>query len=104
LKIGTFIMGGLAGAAIVMIMKKQSMASIGRFVNLLTNLRPNSASSNAGMQGLSLVFGNAGASSQPSQSGQQSGGIEQVKQLVAKDEQVKQEVNKILQQNNEPTI
>lgn len=106
MKIGSFVMGGLAGAALVMLMKNQTVTSITSGINQLVKQRANKAASNAKLQGLKLAFGNADAAADDSASasGHSAGGIEQVKQLAAKDAQVKEETNRILQQNNESTI
>lgn len=106
MKIGTFVMGGLAGAALVMLMKNQTVTSMAGGINQMLKQRANNAASKVKQQGLTLAFGSADAAdgNASSGSGYSSGGIEEVKQLAAKDAQAKQEANKILQQNNQPTI
>lgn len=112
MKLGAFIIGGLAGAAVVMLLRNQSVTAMTGGVSQMLK----SSSGKAGkalMQGLNVRFGDRASSSssqtqtsadhQAASSGD-SESFEQLKNIVSKDEQLKKDVNDIFEQNKQPLI
>lgn len=117
MKLGAFLLGGIAGAAAVMLIRKQSMASMAGGVSRMMKSWNGSKRDTQG-KALSLLFGRGGeAAADSGQSGHsashaktsqapeaEESGIGQIAQIVSEDEGVKKEINEILEQNDQPRL
>jgi len=104
MKLRAFIIGGIAGAATVMLLRKQSVNAMVGGVSQM--LKTGKAGQIFG-QGLNFRFGNRDSSSPESRQSSEhseesngSGAYEQLSNMVSNDEQVQKEVNEILKQNS----
>ena len=86
MRIGAFILGGIAGAATVMLLRKQSVATM---AGGLSQLLKGASKKDSPGKGLGNLFG---------------GGMKQIEQLASKDGKVKHEINEVLGQNEQPLI
>jgi len=114
MKISAFVLGGIAGAATVMLLRKQSMASMAGGMSQMMKSWSGSKRDSQG-KALSLLFGGksgdwAGTTASTSgHSGDKThasgeSGIEQIAHIASKDDSVKKEINEILEENEEPQI
>ncbi|WP_276351721.1 hypothetical protein [Cohnella caldifontis] len=109
MKLGTFLLGGLAGAAVVMIMRSQSMTAMSNGMGQMWKQRMNDMKENVLEKGMNVKFGSGamqdmfqmkGNASQ-SAAGSHTGGLEEVSRLASKDSEVKREVNEILHESGQ---
>lgn len=104
MKFGTFVLGGLAGAAVVMLMQSRTMTAVTGGMGMMWKQRMNNWKENAIEKGLNVKFG----ASQGKGSGDHhfssadsaSAGLKQVEELASKDPHVKKEINDILHENS----
>ena len=107
MKIGTFVMGGLAGAAIVMLIQRNQMMSAVT-ANVGTNLkrRMSDMKDDAIEKALNMKFASSFTRSKDSAS-HKSGfssadrDLDDVKNLIAQDPKVSEQVNEILEHNSQ---
>jgi hypothetical protein len=111
MRLGTFVLGGLAGAAVVMMMRNRTMTAMTGGIGQMLKQRVNDVKENALDKGMSVKFGGGilGALAKNGSSGGRnispsSGGLEQVEHLASKDPKVKQEINEILNENSHQHI
>ncbi|TJY44372.1 hypothetical protein E5161_03045 [Cohnella pontilimi] len=118
MRLGTFVMGGLAGAALcMMIQRNRNMSAIADGVGQMLRQRMSDMKENVMQKGIDLKFsgGFLGSSSGKSNSHHagssnsavsKSGtaGLDEVEHLASRDPHVKQEINEILSQNNQHSI
>lgn len=114
MKLSAFVLGGIAGAAAVMLLRKQSLASMAGGLSQM--MKDRSSGSMKGTQGkaLSLLFGSGGsetgtakgghAASKQHASEEEDSGIEEIVRIASEDEGVKKEINEILKQSEQPQI
>ncbi|BBI33168.1 hypothetical protein [Cohnella abietis] len=114
MKIGTFVMGGLAGAAVVMmIQRNQMMSAVAAGVGHNLKERMSGMKDNAIEKGLNMKFAssfknatdnrsNTGSKSKQSSSSYESG-LDEVEKLARQDPDVSDEINSILEQNGHHT-
>ncbi|MFD0670455.1 hypothetical protein [Cohnella sp. GCM10027633] len=109
MKIGTFVMGGLAGAAIVMLIQRNQMmsavaASMGQSVkNRMSDVKDEMLG-----KALNMKFGGfsgRGSSDRSERaSGSDEGDMSRVSLLASKDPEVTEQINAILEQNGQDRI
>ncbi len=124
MKLSAFVLGGIAGAAAVMLLRKQSLASMAGGMSQMMKGWSSGSKRDSQGKALSLLFGSGGGSdTSTSKSGQaasqsqashnshtsrashaEESGIEQIAQIASKDDSVKKEINEILEQNEQPQI
>jgi len=110
MKISAFVLGGIAGAAAVMLLRKQSFSALAGGMSQM--MRGGEAKKGLRGMPLSVLFGSGGGSEKSStgkESAASSGsspepGIERIAHIASKDEGVKKEINEILEQNDQPQI
>lgn len=111
MKIGSFVIGGLAGAAIVMmIQRNQMMSTLAAGIGQSMKQRANDVKENAIEKALNMKFAssfkratnNTLNTNNASQS--HTGGLEEVEKLAYQDPSVSKEINAILEQNGEQRI
>lgn len=109
MKIGTFVMGGLAGAAIVMLVRRNQMLSaVAASVGQSMKSRMNEAKDEVIGRALNMKFG--GFSSRSSShraehdSDAESSSLSRVSQLASQDPKVTSQINAILEQNGQDRI
>jgi hypothetical protein len=111
MKISTFVIGGLAGAAIVMMIRRNPMmsnaaASVGQ--NLKS--RMGEMKDDAIEKALNMKFASSFRKSSDSgtrvnhSSSSHGGGLDEVEKLVAQDPEVSSEINSILKENGQHRI
>lgn len=113
MKLGAFVLGGIAGAAAVMLLRKQSFASMAGGMSQMMKSWGGSSMRDSQGKALSLLFGSGGgaaatksgqSASKPQASHGEESGIEQIARIASKDESVKKEINEILEQNEQPQL
>jgi hypothetical protein len=112
MRLGTFVMGGLAGAALcMMVQRNRNMSAIADGVGQMLKQRMNDMKEDVMQKGIDLKFSNGfmGSSSGKSNrnsSGFKSGtdGLDEVEHIASHDPHVKQEINEILHQNEQHRI
>ena len=112
MKFGAFLLGGIAGAAAAMLLRKQSLASMAGGMSRMMKSRGGSSAWDSRGKAISLLFGGGGeAASKSGQSESHSeapdageSGMEHIARIVSKDEGVKKEINEILEQNGQPHL
>lgn len=113
MKLSAFVLGGIAGAATVMLLRKQSFASVAGGMSRMMKTWGGESDRNSKGKALSLMFGsgshssaaNSGQSGEKTQStGEEGAGIEKIARMASEDESVKNEINEILEQNEQPQI
>ncbi len=115
MKIGTFVMGGLAGAAIVVwIQRNQMMSAIAsgmgqsmknRASNIKDELVGRAMTKFGGMSSFSSKRSESGHSAGDGHAFQSEGGdLGKVSQLASQDPEVSKEINAILEQNGQGRI
>jgi hypothetical protein len=117
MKIGTFVIGGLAGAAIVMmIQRNQTMSAIATTVGHNMKRRMNDMKDDAIEKAFNMKFASSfkrekdkdhhSASSSFSSSRSSSHGedLDEVQKLIAQDPEVSDEINSILEENGQHRI
>lgn len=111
MKIGSFVLGGIAGAAIVMmIQRNQMMSTIAAGLGNNMKQRMNNVKDDAIEKALNMKF--ASSFNRSSNSGKnaskfsqsQTGGLDEVEKLAYQDPSVSKEINAILEQNGEQRI
>lgn len=110
MKLRAFIIGGIVGAATVMLLRKQPVNAMVDGVSQM--LKTNSGKvSQVFRQGLNFRFAGRdssarsdGQTSEQSDASSGSGAYAQLSDMLSSDEQVKKEVNEILKQNDQPTM
>lgn len=111
MKIGTLVMGGLAGAAIVMmIQRNQMMSAVAAGVGQGMKRRMSNMKEDAIEKALNMKFASSfkrtldnKPTEQKSTQGH-SGGLDEVEKLAYQDPQVTKDVNEILEQNGQNQI
>ncbi|MCD9021236.1 hypothetical protein [Cohnella silvisoli] len=111
MKIGTFVIGGLAGAAVVlMIQRNQMMSAVTAGVGQNLKHRMNMMKDDAIEKALNMKFASSfrrsadiGRKTSKSSSMNEVG-LGDVEKLIAQDEDVSHEVNSILEQNGQHRI
>jgi hypothetical protein len=111
MKIGTFVIGGLAGAAIVMmIQRNQMMSTVAGNVRQNLKSRMGEMKDDAIEKALNMKFASSFRKASDSDrhannsSSSRAGGLDEVEKLVAKDPGVSSEVNSILEENGQHRI
>lgn len=109
MKIGTFVMGGLAGAAIVMmIQRNQMMSAVAASMGHSVKSRINDMKGEMIGKAMNMKFGgfSGRAPSQRSEhdSGSEESDLSRVSLLASKDPQVTEQINAILEQNGQDRI
>jgi len=106
MKIGTFVIGGLAGAAVVMmIQRNQKMSAITASVGSNLKQRMNGMKDDAIEKALNMKFASSFTRSKDSAShsrgfSSSEGELDDVKNLIAQDPEVSEQVNEILKHNS----
>jgi hypothetical protein len=111
MRIGTLVLGGLAGAAIVMMIQRNQMMSSAA-ANMGQNMkrRMNNMKDDAIEKALNMKFASSfGRTSDMGQKSHKSsqahdGGLDQVEKLASQDPDVSKEINSILEQNRQHQI
>jgi hypothetical protein len=105
MKFGTFLLGGLAGAAVVMLMRSRTMAAMSGGMGQMWKPSWSGMKENLLEKGLNVKFGSGSASgsfqSKNPSSPSNAGGLEEVGRLASKDPGVKHQVNEILHENGQ---
>ncbi|RKP57085.1 hypothetical protein D7Z26_03625 [Cohnella endophytica] len=116
MKLGAFIIGGLAGAAVVMVMRRNRMMSaVASGVGSNLKRRMSGMKDDAIEKALNMKFASSfkrasdndrhsAASESTASADNRSGGLDDVKNFVARDPQLNEQVNKILEENGEHRI
>ncbi|RED60483.1 hypothetical protein [Cohnella lupini] len=111
MKIGSFVMGGLAGAAVVMmIQRNQMMSAVAAGVGHNLKQRMNDVKGDAIEKALNMKFASSfkrasdGENKHERSSSSREGGLDEVEKLVAQDPGVSDEINSILEQNGQQRI
>jgi hypothetical protein len=131
MKIGTFVMGGLAGAAVVMMMRRnQNMSSITNGMGQMMKQRMNDVKENVIQRGIDLKFSNGSMGSSSNKNSKSSNssnsnnssnnnnnsnkqsasfksktdGLDKVEDIASRDPHVKHEINDILEENGQHRI
>jgi hypothetical protein len=111
MRIGTFVIGGLAGAAIVMmIQRNQMMSAVAAGVGHSLKQRMSGMKEDAIEKALNMKF--ASSFKRPSESERNSrksstsdgAGLDQVEKLIAQDPEVSKEINSIMNLNGQHRI
>lgn len=103
MRIGTLVMGGLAGAAIVMmIQRNQMMSAVAAGVGQSLKQRMGGMKDDAIEKALNMKFASSFNARKPSQA--DAGALDQVNKLIAQDPEVSKEVNSIMEQNGQHRI
>ncbi|TFE29962.1 hypothetical protein [Cohnella luojiensis] len=111
MKIGSFVMGGLAGAAVVMmIQRNQMMSAVAASVGHNLKHRMNDMKVDAIEKALNMKFASSfkratdSVSHKVQNSSSHGGGLDEIEKIVAQDPSVSHEVNAILEQNGQQRI
>lgn len=111
MKIGTFVMGGLAGVAIVMLIQRNQMmsavcASMGQSMkNRMGDMRDEMIGKALGSKFVNnLMTRSSASSSKEQQSGSEHADLSQISLLASKDPEVTNQINAILEQNGQNRI
>lgn len=114
MKLGTFLLGGLTGVAVVMMMRNnRTMNAVAGGIGQMMKQRVSDIKETALEKGMSVKFGGGMMSGMAS--GNRSGGdrhaspssgqgLDQVERLASQDPKVKNEINEILNQNGHSHI
>ncbi len=103
MRLGTFVLGGLAGAAVVMLMQNRTMVAVTNGFGQMFRQRMNQVKETAIEKGLNVKF-NGGmfqGAGMKNASAHSAGGLDQVKHLASRDSHVKHEVNENLSENGQ---
>lgn len=104
MKIGTFVMGGLAGAAIVMmIQRNQMMSAVAASMGQSVKSRLNDVKNELVGRALNMKF-DGFSSKSASSSEKDEGGLSRVSQIASQDPEVTEQINAILEQNGQDRI
>ncbi len=111
MKIGSFVMGSLAGAAIVMmIQRNQMMSAVAANVGENVKQRMSSMRDDAIEKALNMKFASSfkrawdSARNESKYSSSHDGGLDEVEKLAHRDAEVSREINSILEQNGQHRI
>jgi hypothetical protein len=111
MRIGTFVIGGLAGAAIVMmIQRNQMMSAVAAGVGHSLKQRMSGMKEDAIEKALNMKFvsslkrSSENERSSRNSSSSDEGGLDQIEKLVSQDSGVSNEINSILEQNGQHRI
>ncbi len=111
MKIGSFVIGGLAGVAVVMmIQRNQMMSAVAAGVGHNLKRRMNDMKDDAIEKALNMKFASSfkratdKVSHQGHSSSSREGGLDEVEKLIAQDSEVSDEINSILEQNGQQRI
>ncbi|MCC3373483.1 hypothetical protein [Cohnella sp. REN36] len=111
MKIGTFIAGGLAGAALVMLMRRGRMPMMAGQVGRMLKHRMSDMKEGAVGRMMNMGWSDTGESRHRESSRREShrasserGGLAEVAHLASQDASVKREVNDILDQSGQHSI
>ncbi|GIO11718.1 hypothetical protein J19TS2_12730 [Cohnella xylanilytica] len=114
MKIGTFVLGGLAGAALVMVMQRNGrLSAMAGSVGQQMRSRMGGMKEDAIGKMLNMRFGGSRSSSGGDASASRrnnasdaakSGGLDEIAHLASQDSEVQQQVNEILDQNGQHRI
>jgi len=113
MKIGTFVMGGLAGAAVVMMIRRsRTMSAVAESMGKNMRHRMSGMKEDMISKALNMKFGSSSKRARTdadhhdhdSSHSFRSDALSQVKQLAAKDAEVSKEINHILEQNGQHQI
>ena len=99
MRLGAFVLGGLAGAAVVMLMQNRTRVAVANGIGQMFRQRMNQVKETAIEKGLNVKFN--GGMFQGTAAKNSAGGLDQVKHLASRDSQVKNEVNEILSENGQ---
>jgi hypothetical protein len=111
MKIGTLVIGGLAGAAVVLMMQRnQTMSAVAAGVGQNLKQRMSSMKDDAIEKASNMKF--ASSFSRSTDNGRNAsksfssdeGGLDKVKQMIAQDKEVSHEVNSILESSGQHRI
>jgi hypothetical protein len=96
----------LAGAAVVLLMKNRTMAAVADEVCQMVMHRMSQVKETAAEKGIYVNFGNSffGKARSERMEDHDSGNLEDVEKLVSQDPHVKNEVNKILRENDQQPL
>lgn len=107
MKLGAFVLGGLAGAAVVWMMRNRSVAAVADGFGQKMKQRVSQAKATAIDKGLSVNFGGGlfGSSFKgdmdESRGDAQSDGLEEAKLIASQDPKVMRDINEILHENGQ---
>ncbi|MBW5446671.1 hypothetical protein GE107_11425 [Cohnella sp. CFH 77786] len=108
MRLGTFVLGGLAGAAVVMLIRNRTVNAAMNGIGEMLKHRMNEMKETAIDRGMNVKFGGGllglqtkNAFSAARNGSASSEGLEQVEHLASKDPKVKHEINEILNQNGQ---
>jgi hypothetical protein len=111
LKIGTLVIGGLAGAAIVMLIQRnQRMSAVAASVGHNLKHRMGEMKDDAIEKALNMKFASSfrrasdSTENRSNSSSSHEGGLDKVEKLISHDPHVKSEINSILEQNGQHRI
>jgi hypothetical protein len=112
MKLGTFVIGGLAGAVVVMMMQRnQTMSSITDGMGRMVKQRMNNMKENVIQKGIDLKFSNGSMGSSSNKSNKQSAGfksktdgLDEVERMASRDPHVEHEINDVLEDNGQHRI
>jgi hypothetical protein len=111
MRIGTFVIGGLAGAAIVMMIQRNQMmsavtAGLGHSLKKRMSGMKEDAIEKASNIKFASSFKRSSENERSSRNSSSSdrGGLDQIEKLVAQDAEVSKEINSIMEQNGKHRI
>jgi hypothetical protein len=109
MKIGTFVMGGLAGAAVVMMIQRNQMMSavanmVGQNLKQRMSVMKEDAIDKAFMKFSSSSKRSSDSAPSKHDSKASGGGLDRVKEIINQDPDVSSEINSILEQNGQHRI
>jgi uncharacterized membrane protein len=108
MKLGTFVLGGLAGAAVIMMMRNRTMTAVTNGFGQMIKQRMNEAKETMMEKGMNIKFsggitGTPGSKTASASKADARGAnsLDDVQRLASRDMKVKQEVNEILEENGQ---